>query len=62
MTAYAILSCDFSRMGIIEGKDVKEYIVDTNLHLNKNKYVKDGEYFYKVPIIKFKWITINEKE
>ena len=59
VTAYAILSRDFSRMGIIEGKDVKEYIVDTNLHLNKNKYVKDGEYFYKSPTTKFKWISLK---
>jgi len=61
VTAYAILSRDFSRMGIIEGKDIKPYIVDTNLHLNRNKYVKDGEYFYKIPTEKFKWIAINEK-
>ena len=58
VTAYAILSRDFSRMGIIEGKDIKPYIVDTNLHLNKNKYVKDGEFFYKVPLDKFKWVTL----
>jgi len=59
VTAYTILSRDFSRMGIIEGKDIKAYIVDTNLHLNKNKYVKDGEFFYKIPIDKFKWISLK---
>lgn len=58
VTAYAILSCDFSHMGIIQGQDVKPFIVDTNLHLNKNKYVKNGEYFYKLPISKFKWVTL----
>jgi hypothetical protein len=57
---YIILSRDFSRMGIIRGEDVKEYIVDENLHLNKNKFVKDGEYFYKVPTDKFKWVSVNE--
>lgn len=59
---YIILSRDFSRMGIIRGGDVKQYIVDDNLHLNKNKFVKDGEYFYKVPIDKFKWVSVNNKE
>ena len=62
VTSYAILSRDFSRMGIIAGKDVKEYIVDENLHLNKNKYVHDGEYFYKIQTEKFKLINLNEKE
>ena len=55
---YIILSRDFSRMGIIRGEDVKQYIVDENLHLNKNKFVRDGEYFYKIPILKFKWVTV----
>lgn len=55
---YIILSRDFSHMGIIRGEDIKQYIVKENLHLNKNKYVRDGEYFYKIPIQKFKWIKI----
>jgi len=59
VTAYAILSRDFSRMGIIEGKEVKQYIVDANLHLNKNKYVKDGEYFYKIPKSSFRWFCLK---
>jgi len=59
VTAYVILSKDFSRMGIIEGKDIKSYIVDTNLHLNKNKYVRDGEFFYKIPRDCFKWYSVN---
>lgn len=56
---YIILSRDFSHIGIVRGQDVKEYMHDGNLHLNKNKYVKDGEYFYKIPIFSFRWICIK---
>lgn len=55
---YIILSRDFSRMGIIRGEDIKPFIVDDNLRVNPNKYVREGEYFYKVPIAKFRWIKI----
>jgi hypothetical protein len=55
---YIILSRDFSHIGIVRGEDVKPYINDDNLHLNKNKYVRDGEYFYKVPTDKFKWLKV----
>lgn len=55
---YIILSRDYSHIGIIRGEVVKEYIHDNNLHLNRNKYVRDGEYFYKVPTSKFKWVKV----
>lgn len=55
---YIILSRDFSRMGVIRGKDVMPFIVDDNLAHNPNKYVRDGEYFYKIPREAFKWIKI----
>jgi hypothetical protein len=55
---YVILSRDYSHMGVIEGKDIMPFIVDNNLQLNRNKFVKDGEFFYKVPVTKFTWIKI----
>lgn len=57
-TQYIILSQDYSHMGILRGEDVKPYIHDDNLHENSNKYVRNGEYFYKVPTDKFKWIKV----
>jgi len=57
-TQYIILSRDFSRIGIIRGPDVMKYIVDDNLEHNPNKYVKNGEFVYKIPSDDFKWIKI----
>lgn len=55
---YIILSRNYSRIGIIRGQDIKPFIVDDNLALNPNKYVRNDEYFYKVPVGSFKWITV----
>lgn len=55
---YVILSCNFSRMGIVRGPDVQPFITDDNLAHNPNKYVRNGEYFYKVPRTAFKWVTV----
>jgi hypothetical protein len=55
---YIILSRDFKKLGIIKGKDLKPYIVDTNLHHHRNKDVYEGEYVYKIPVEKFKWVTV----
>ncbi len=55
---YIILSHDFKRLGIITGKAIQPYITDDNLHHHRNKNVYEGEYVYKVPTDKFKWVTI----
>lgn len=55
---YIILSRDFKRLGIITGEVLKEYIKDSNLHHHRNKNVYEGEYVYKVPTEKFKWVTV----
>ena len=57
-TQYFILSQDFSRMGMIHGKDVQPYIVDDNLQESSNRFVRGGEYFFKVPKSKFVWIKL----
>lgn len=56
--AYFILSCDYSHIGMIDGKTLMRYIVDENLKESSNKYVRQGEYFYKLPKIAFKWDKI----
>lgn len=53
--AYCILSADYSHVGMIDGKTLMRYIVDENLKESSNKYVKSGEYFYKIPVEVFKW-------
>ena len=56
--AYFILSRDYSHIGMIDGKILRQYIVDYNLKESSNKYVREGEYFYKVPKDAFKWDKI----
>jgi hypothetical protein len=56
--AYLILSCDYSRMGMVDGKTLRHYIVDENLKESSNKYVRRGEFFYKIPRDAFKWIKL----
>jgi hypothetical protein len=53
--AYVILSKTYSHIGFIPGRAMMKYIVDENLRENRNKYVREGEYFYKVPKDAFKW-------
>ena len=55
---YIILSRNFKRIGIISGEAIKPYIIDSNLHHHRNKHVFEGEYVYKVPVEKFKWVTV----
>ena len=56
--AYVILSKDYSRMGIIDGKTIMKYIVDENLKESSNKFVRKNEYFYKIPSTSFKWVNV----
>jgi hypothetical protein len=55
---YFILSYDYSHLGMINGDGVKPYIVDNNLHINKNRFVAEGEFFYKVPRSAFRWVKL----
>ncbi len=55
---YIILSRDFSRMGIVRGPDVQPFITDDNLEHSPNKFVRNGEYFYKVPRTAFRWVSV----
>lgn len=56
--SYVILSRDFSHIGLISGREIAKYIVDENLRMNPNKFVKQDEYFYKVPKSAFKWAKV----
>lgn len=57
--SYAIVSEDYKRIGLIHGKNIQQYINDTNLKENPNKFVNSGELFYKLPKTAFKWISTN---
>lgn len=56
--AYFILSGDYSHMGMIDGKTIMKYIVVENLKESSNKYVRAGEFFYKIPCDAFKWVKL----
>jgi hypothetical protein len=56
--AYFILSCDYSGLGMIDGTTIRKYLIDENLKMSPNKYVKENEYFYKIPKSAFKWIKL----
>lgn len=55
---YVILSKDYKHIGLIDGKTLKTYITEDTLQESSNKFVKRGEFFYKVPKSKFKWDTL----
>jgi len=57
-TSYIIISKDYSHIGIISKKNISEYINEQNLKENKNRLVKNKEFFYKLPKSKFTWIKI----
>lgn len=52
---YVIVSRNFTHIGLISGKALKKYIVESNLKENPNKFIKHGELFFKVPKTAFKW-------
>ena len=56
--SYVILSCDYSHIGLIDGKTIQKYMTNDNLKESSNKYVRQGEYFYKVPKSAFRWDKI----
>lgn len=57
--SYVIVSNDYSRLGIIQGKKLINYINKDNLKESSNKFVNLGEMFYKIPKEEFKWFKID---
>lgn len=55
---YVILSKDYSRIGMIKGDDLMQYLTTENLKESSNKYVRNGEMFFKVPKEKFTWLKV----
>lgn len=55
---YAILSKDYSHIGMIAGKELRKYITESTLTECSNKFIKEGEFFYKVPKLAFVWDKI----
>jgi hypothetical protein len=56
--AYVIVSVDYTRIGMIQGKTLTDFIKTDNLKENPNLYTSRGEMFFKVPKSAFKWITL----
>jgi hypothetical protein len=52
---YIILSNDYSYIGMISGKELAKHMVKENLHESSNRFVRAGEYFYKIPKDAFVW-------
>lgn len=57
--SYVIVSNDYSRLGIIQGKKLINYINKDNLEESSNKFINFGEMFYKIPKEEFKWFKID---
>lgn len=55
---YVILSYDYSHIGMIDGKTLRKYLNQDTLTECSNKYIKQGEMFFKVPKTEFKWDKI----
>jgi hypothetical protein len=55
---YIILSRGYDRLGIVTGEEIKPFIVDDNLVVNPNRFVKNDEYFFKIPKGIFKWVKL----
>jgi hypothetical protein len=56
---YVILSKDYSRMGMISGKNMLNYLNNKNLKESSNRFVTGGELFYKIPKSEFGWLDIK---
>lgn len=55
-TCYVIVSEDYAYIGGISGSKILGYLKDPKE--NQNKYVAQGEKFYKIPKNQFKWYKI----
>lgn len=52
---YVILSRDYSHIGMIDGETLRKYLTSETLRESSNKFIKQGEMFFKVPKSEFKW-------
>lgn len=57
--SYVIVSNDYSRLGIIQGKKLINFINNNYLKESSNRFVSSGEMFYKIPKEEFKWFKID---
>lgn len=57
-THYVILSKDFKRLGFIAAKVIQRYMKPDFLKESKNRFVKEHEYFYKIPRKEFEFYPV----
>lgn len=60
-TWYAILSKNFLGIGIVNGEVIREIIANQSPVESSNKYINQGECFYKISKKNFKWIFLNKE-
>jgi len=57
-THYCILSANYKRLGFISANKIQQFIKPEFLVESPNKYVKKGEYVFKVPIGQFEFYDL----
>lgn len=57
-THYVILSKDYKRLGFISAAKIQTFIKPECLKESRNRFVKDSEYFYKVPQTEFEFFDV----
>ena len=57
---YVVVNNDFTYIGICLYENLKKYI-DKVIEV-RNSAIKEGEYFYDIPVDCFEWINLKEKE
>ncbi len=55
---YVILSKDYTRLGFISAKKIQAFIKPDCLKESSNRFMKEAEYFYKVPQTEFEFFDI----
>lgn len=57
--SYVVVSNDFSRIGVLPGKKLINFIKKDYLEESSNRLISSGEMFYKIPREEFKWFKID---
>lgn len=57
-THYVILSKNYSHLGFISAARIQRFILPQFLKESSNRFVKEAEYFYKVPQTEFEFFKL----
>ena len=56
---YVILSRDYKYLGFINAKSIQKYMAAEYLKESSNRFVKEHEYFYKIPKSEFEFYQVQ---